>query len=105
MYQFNVVVPTNLPTGDLPIQFVLGGTPISLQTLYLPVGVASSTNLFTLTSPAGVNGGSLPADYTCDGTGSTLALAWSNAPTGTKEFTLLMTTLPGDGTNKWNWVL
>jgi phosphatidylethanolamine-binding protein (PEBP) family uncharacterized protein len=36
---------------------------------------------------------------------STLPLAWSNPPAGTKEFTLLMTTLPGDGTTKWNWVL
>jgi uncharacterized protein (TIGR03437 family) len=67
---------------------------------------ASVTNgSFTLTSTAGVNGGLMAADYTCDGTGSTLPLAWSGAPSGTKEFALLMTTLPGDGTTKWNWVL
>jgi phosphatidylethanolamine-binding protein (PEBP) family uncharacterized protein len=67
---------------------------------------ASSTasKSFTLTSTAGVQGGTLPADYTCDGTGSTIALSWSGAPAGTKEFALLMTTLPGDGTTKWNWV-
>jgi phosphatidylethanolamine-binding protein (PEBP) family uncharacterized protein len=37
--------------------------------------------------------------------GASLPLAWSNAPAGTREFALLMTTLPRDGTTKWNWVL
>jgi hypothetical protein len=35
----------------------------------------------------------------------TIALSWSNAPAGTREFALMMTTLPGLGTTKWNWVL
>ena len=60
---------------------------------------------FTLTSPVGADGGTLPAEYTCDGTGSTIALSWSNPPAGTREFALLMSTLPGDGTTRWNWVL
>jgi phosphatidylethanolamine-binding protein (PEBP) family uncharacterized protein len=59
----------------------------------------------TLTSPTVAQNGSLPAEYTCDGAGSTLALSWSNAPSGTREFALMMTTLPGDGTTKWNWVV
>jgi len=105
VYQFNVTVPANVATGDLPVQFALGGTPVSLQTLYLPMGSGTSTGSFTLTSSAGLNGGTLPADYTCDSTGSTLPLTWSNPPAGTREFALLMTTLPGDGTTKWNWVL
>lgn len=105
VYQFDVVVPANLPTGDLPVQFSLNGAPVQLQTLYLPVRGTSVSGSFTLTSSAGVNGGTLPAAYTCDGSGSTLPLAWSNPPAGTKEFALLMTTLPGDGTTKWNWVL
>jgi phosphatidylethanolamine-binding protein (PEBP) family uncharacterized protein len=49
--------------------------------------------------------GRLPKEYTCDGDGDSPALSWSNAPSGTKEFALMMTTLPGDGTTKWNWVL
>ena len=53
----------------------------------------------------GVDGGTLPSDYTCDGSGVSPELAWSNPPAGTQEFALLMTTLPGDGTTKWNWVL
>ena len=60
---------------------------------------------FALTSSVGNAGGVLPADYTCDGTGSSPPLAWANAPAGTKEFALLMTTLPITGTVKYNWVL
>jgi phosphatidylethanolamine-binding protein (PEBP) family uncharacterized protein len=47
----------------------------------------------------------LPAEYTCDGSGSTVALSWGNAPTGTREYALLMSVLSGDGTIKYNWVL
>ena len=76
--------------------------------------ITVSQGTFILTSDAGIDGGTLPADYTCDcstcdGTSSAVApspaLSWSGAPAGTKEFALLMTTLPGDGTTKWNWVL
>ncbi len=63
-----------------------------------------TSGTFSVTSAAAVSG-ALPSDYTCDGPGSTPALAWSNAPTGTTEFAVLMTTLPGDGTTKYNWVL
>jgi phosphatidylethanolamine-binding protein (PEBP) family uncharacterized protein len=65
----------------------------------------SDTRTFRLTSPVGVDGGTLPADHTCDGSGNSPELAWSNPPAGTQEFAVLMTTLPGDGTTKWNWVL
>lgn len=58
-----------------------------------------------LTSSAAADGGTLPAEYTCDGDGVSLPLAWDNAPAGTREFAVMMTTLPGDGTTKWNWVL
>ncbi|MBB5204764.1 phosphatidylethanolamine-binding protein (PEBP) family uncharacterized protein [Inhella inkyongensis] len=47
----------------------------------------------------------MPAEYSCDGPGSSPPLAWANAPAGTKEFALLMSTLPGDGSTKYNWVL
>jgi len=65
----------------------------------------STSSNFTLTSDAGVNNGSMPVEYTCDGVGSSPALAWTNAPAGTKEFALMMTTIPVDGGTKWNWVL
>lgn len=60
---------------------------------------------FTLTSPAFVDGGTLPAEYTCDGAGTSPVLSWTDPPAGTREFAVLMSTLPGDGTTKWNWVV
>lgn len=69
-------------------------------------GPSAGTALpFRLTSSAAVDGGTLPAEYTCDGGGATIPLVWANAPAGTREYALLMSTLPGDGTTKWNWVL
>lgn len=65
----------------------------------------TSHGVFTLTSPVDVDGGSLPIEYTCDGKGSSIALNWTNVPSGTQEFALLMTTLPVDGSTKWNWIL
>jgi hypothetical protein len=59
----------------------------------------------TLASPVAVEGGTLPADDTRNGMGSTIALSRSNAPARAREVTLMMTTLLGDGTTKWNWVL
>ena len=64
-----------------------------------------TTSSFSVTSTVGASGGILPAEYTCDGTGATPPLAWSGAPMGTTEYAVLMTTLPGDGSTKWNWVL
>lgn len=68
-----------------------------------PSPAVSST--FRLTSSAVADSGTLPADYTCDGIGVSVPLAWENAPLGTREYAVLMSTLPGDGTTKWNWVL
>ena len=81
---------------------VSGSGPATAQITATPVGSAIG---FALMSTVAVEGGSLPADYTCDGTGSTLELSWTNVPAGTREFALLMTTLPRDGGLKWNWVL
>ncbi len=67
--------------------------------------VGATPTGFTLSSTVGPNSGVLPSDYTCDGMGATIPISWTNVPAGTKEFALLMTTLPGDGTTKWNWVL
>jgi phosphatidylethanolamine-binding protein (PEBP) family uncharacterized protein len=73
---------------------------------FLVTGYTNSPNgSFSLTSNVGVDGGTLPTDYTCDGAGFSPALSWSNVPAGIKEFALIMTTLPGDGTTKWSWVL
>jgi phosphatidylethanolamine-binding protein (PEBP) family uncharacterized protein len=68
---------------------------------------AGTTNNYSLrlTSPVAVEGGALPAEYTCDGASASPALTWTNPPAGTKEFALLMTTIPVTGSIKYNWVL
>jgi len=82
-----------------------GASPASPTSPTVSTTTATPAGPFSLASPVGANDGTLPAEYTCDGGGSTIALSWANVPTGTQEFALLMTTLPGDGTMKWNWVL
>lgn len=78
---------------------------VGASSMAVSVTPVAASGAFTLTSSVGSNGGTLPADYTCDGSGSNPALAWTNPPAGTKEFAVLLTTLPGDGSTKWNWVL
>ena len=75
------------------------------NTDYLFTSGTPPTASFSLTSDVGVTGGTLPADYTCDGSGASPEMAWSNRPAGTQGFALLMTTATSDGTMKWNWVL
>lgn len=67
--------------------------------------VLVSDGAFRLTSSAAADGGVLPAQYSCDGAGDSPDLAWSGAPAGTLEFALMATTIPVDGSTKWNWVL
>jgi phosphatidylethanolamine-binding protein (PEBP) family uncharacterized protein/cytochrome c2 len=60
---------------------------------------------FTLSSSAATDGGTLSSTYTCDGSSSTLPLSWSSPPTGTTSFALIMSTIPGPGSVKYNWLL
>ncbi len=64
-----------------------------------------SQTSFSLVSTAAGEGSAMPAAFTCDGSGATIPLSWTNLPSGTASLALLMTTLPGDGTTKWNWIL
>ena len=45
-YQFDVVVPSNFPTGDLAVQFTLNAAAIGSQALFLSVSGASSSAAF-----------------------------------------------------------
>lgn len=66
-------------------------------------GTVSAT--FGLSSPEVADGGTLPADYTCDGTSATLPLAWSGAPTGTVSYAVVMHHVDPQGEIKWYWIL
>ena len=65
-----------------------------------PVSLTS----FALTAPDLPADGRLPVEYTCDGDGSTLALAWSGAPAGTQSYVVIMHHNAPDGIH-WYWVL
>jgi len=45
---------------------------------------------FQLTSSAFSNEGTIPANYTCDGSDMSPPLAWSGAPAGTKSYALVV---------------
>jgi Raf kinase inhibitor-like YbhB/YbcL family protein len=59
---------------------------------------------FTVTSPAVVDGGRLPKDFTGDGASATLPLEWTGIPKGTQSFALIMHHIAPDQT-KWYWIL
>jgi hypothetical protein len=61
--------------------------------------------IFALTSHEVTDGGNLPIDYTGDGSGATLPLAWKGAPTGTQSFALIMDHLAPDNVMKSYWVV
>jgi len=92
--------PTDTPLGTVKTGSVQTG---NVQTV--PVTVNANKGTFSLTSDAGASGGTLPTEYSCDGAGSTPDFSWSGAPEGTKEYALMMTTIPVDGSTRWNWVL
>ena len=58
------------------------GTPAA-EVLEVPMTLS-------ITSTAISQGQPIPADYTCDGAGTSPPLAWSGAPAGTKAFALIM---------------
>ena len=59
-----------------------------------------------LTSPGFANQGDIPEKYTCDGKDVSPALAWSNAPAGTKSFALIVDDpdAPDPANPKMTWV-
>ncbi|MBL8872311.1 MAG: YHYH protein [Planctomycetaceae bacterium] len=62
---------------------------------------------FILKSPAFVQHGAMPAEYTGDGDGISPPLTWSNAPEGTKCFALVLWHKPNSSTDevKSYWVI
>ena len=95
----------NLQSGNTPSGNVKSGSVQSGIAQLSPLTASADKGTFSLTSDAGIDGGMLPIEYTCNGSGSRPSLSWSGAPAGTKEFALMMTTLPVDGATRWNWVL
>lgn len=93
------------PSGNSQSDSVQSGSVQSGNVQSGPVTTVADKGSFLLTSDAGADGSTMSVEYTCDGTASSPALSWSGAPSGTKEFALMITTLPVDGATRWNWVL
>ena len=51
---------------------------------------AAPAATFALTSPAFASGGAIPSRFTCEGEGTSLPLAWSAPPQGTRSLALIM---------------
>ena len=60
---------------------------------------------FEITSSAFANGESIPADYTCDGSGISPDLTWTEPPAGTQSFALIMDDPDAPGRTWVHWVL
>jgi phosphatidylethanolamine-binding protein (PEBP) family uncharacterized protein len=63
----------------------------------LPGLHAQTASSFTLSSPAFTDGGTLPAEFTCDGKRASPPLTWSNAPAATRFFAVTMHHIPAPG--------
>jgi phosphatidylethanolamine-binding protein (PEBP) family uncharacterized protein len=71
----------------------------------LPDQPRSSNGTFVLTSPVVEDMTEMPQEYTGDGIGATLPLAWKGAPAGTQSFALIMDHMDPEGAQKWYWTL
>jgi Raf kinase inhibitor-like YbhB/YbcL family protein len=74
--------PINTPVPVKHIQSTETLTPLSTT--------QEVTMAFEITSPAFANGGGIPSDFSCDGRDVSPALSWTEPPTGTQSFALIM---------------
>lgn len=65
----------------------------------------SSDGSFLLSSPVVADNTELPAEFTGDGEGISPPLAWSNPPTGTTSYALIMDHIDPKGEFKWYWTV
>lgn len=65
----------------------------------------SSDGSFLLSSPVVEDNAELPAEFTGDGAGISPPLAWSNPPSGTASYALIMDHIDPKGEFKWYWTV
>ena len=66
---------------------------------------SNATPSFNLTSPVVKDGAALPTEFTGDGAGASIPLAWANAPKGTVSLSLVMHHLDPEGKTKIYWLM
>ncbi len=70
-----------------------------------PDAMKKPSATFVLTSAEVKDGRALPIDFTGDGSGATLPLAWTGAPAGTKSYALLMDHVAPGNVMKHYWTM
>ncbi len=85
------------PGATAPVTATTATTATTTQ----PVIATESPTLFELSSTSFQPGGSIPATYTCDGPGSSPALAWSNVPPHTVELVLAISDPQASSALQW----
>jgi Raf kinase inhibitor-like YbhB/YbcL family protein len=79
----------SIPTPSLPLARAVGSPSPDVAAPAGGDGQSAPPQPFLLISPAFTTGGTLPAEFTCDGPGESPPLTWSGAPPGTAAFSLL----------------
>ena len=69
------------------------------------IAAAVDAGSFKLTTRAFVDGGRIPARYTCDGDDRSIPLSWSGAPDGTRSFALLFDDPDAPGGTFKHWII
>lgn len=96
-------VPT-LRTFDHTYQRLAAGAIALCLALVGCAPLQSPATSFTVTSP-GIVGGALAIDSTCDGAGTSPAIAWSSPPQGTTGYAIVMDHSPPEGSTHWYWLV
>jgi Raf kinase inhibitor-like YbhB/YbcL family protein len=79
----NAAIPTSIPAQT--------DEPILPTETKIPLPATEEVSMaFEILSPAFTNGGPIPPDFSCDGSDTSPALAWTEPPTGTQSFALIM---------------
>jgi Raf kinase inhibitor-like YbhB/YbcL family protein len=90
------------------LTFIFIGSSCSAFTTTTTTTMSATSEVnseFMVLSPVMQDGGTLPVDYTCDGSTISPPISWSNAPSGTTNFAVLMDHQPGPEDWHWYWTL
>jgi phosphatidylethanolamine-binding protein (PEBP) family uncharacterized protein len=102
-YLYSQAIPMpEVPNTDFLFTSIGAAKPATDAGAIAPVPAKAG---LVLRSPAVADGGQLPVEFTGDGASATLPLEWSGAPTGTKNYAVVMHHIDPKGLTKWYWVL
>lgn len=102
---FVVLLCTVACTSNPDLIPASGTTPVAAPEIMAHAASTRQASSFVLRSPQVAEGGTLPREYTCDGSSATLPLEWSGAPAGTESFAIVMHHIPPEMTPHWYWIL